>query len=156
MICTLSKQHAESRGYDDALMFDWRGQVAEATGANVFFVTRGRASHADARLLPRRDHAPDGDGPRPAGAGSRSIERAIWPEELESFEQMFLTGTARRSDVRPVGGAVEFRGRRPVAPAGQGLRRPGQRPDPERLAFSGQPGRVGDVADPIGYNLGEQ
>ena len=38
MICTLSKQHAEQRGFNDALMFDWRGRVAEATGANVFFV----------------------------------------------------------------------------------------------------------------------
>ncbi len=38
MICTLSRQTAEARGFDDALMFDWRGQVSEATGANVFFV----------------------------------------------------------------------------------------------------------------------
>ena len=42
MICTLSKHAAEAKGYADALMFDWRGQVAEATGANVFFVKDGK------------------------------------------------------------------------------------------------------------------
>src|SRR3546814_6067178 len=41
MICTLSKHKAEARGYNDALMFDWRGQVAEGTGANAFFVKDG-------------------------------------------------------------------------------------------------------------------
>ncbi len=41
MIARLSKQHAEDRGFDDALMFDWRGQVAEATGANAFFIRDG-------------------------------------------------------------------------------------------------------------------
>ena len=100
MICTLSKQHAEANGYNDALMFDWRGRVAEATGANVFFVQGRSAPHADPGLLPRRDHPADGDGPCADVAASRCIERAIWPEELESFEQMFLTGTA--VEVTPV------------------------------------------------------
>jgi branched-chain amino acid aminotransferase len=93
MICTLSKQHAESRGYDDALMFDWRGRVAETTGANVFFVS-------DSTLhTPIPDCFLDGitrrtimDLARKRGVEVR--ERAIWPEELESFEQMFITGTA--------------------------------------------------------------
>ena len=48
-------------------------------------------------------------------------ERAIWPEELESFEQMFLTGTAAEVTLVQLGRSVELRGRRPVAPAGQGL-----------------------------------
>jgi len=99
MICTLSKQHAESRGYNDALMFDWRGRVAEATGANVFFVGNGTLH------TPVPDCFLDGITRRTVMdlARKRGIEvqeRAIWPEELESFEQMFLTGTA--AEVTPV------------------------------------------------------
>ena len=71
MICTLSKHAAEAKGYDDALMFDWRGQVAEATGANVFFVKDGKIHTPTSRLLPRRHHAPDRDRPGRAGAASR-------------------------------------------------------------------------------------
>jgi len=99
MICTLSKQHAEQGGYNDALMFDWRGRVAEATGANVFFVKEG-ALHT-----PTPDCFLDGITRRTIMdlAQRRGVavnERAIWPEELESFEQMFLTGTA--VEVTPV------------------------------------------------------
>lgn len=93
MIATLSKHHAEDRGFHDALMFDWRGQVAEATGANAFFVREGvlHTPTPDCFLngitrqtvveLARR-------------RGIEVVERAIWPEELESFEQMFITGSA--------------------------------------------------------------
>ena len=93
MICTLSRQHAESRGFEDALMFDWRGQVAEATGANVFFVADG-ALHT-----PTPDCFLDGITRRTVmdlarRRGVDVFERAIWPEELESFEQMFITGSA--------------------------------------------------------------
>jgi branched-chain amino acid aminotransferase len=93
MICTLSRQHAEARGFDDALMFDWRGQVAEATGANTFFVRDG-ALHT-----PTPDCFLDGITRRTVidlarRRGVEVIERTIWPEELESFEQMFLTGSA--------------------------------------------------------------
>ncbi len=93
MICTLSRQQAEARGYDDALMFDWRGQVAEATGANAFFVKDG-ALHT-----PTPDCFLDGITRRTVmdlarQRGVEVIERTIWPEELESFEQMFLTGSA--------------------------------------------------------------
>src|SRR6476619_6649554 len=99
MICTLSKQHAESRGFNDALMFDWRGRVAEATGANVFFV-RENELHT-----PTPDCFLDGITRRTVMdlAERRGVavkERPIWPEELESFEQMFLTGTA--VEVTPV------------------------------------------------------
>jgi branched-chain amino acid aminotransferase len=99
MICTLSKQHAESRGYNDALMFDWRGRVAEATGANVFFVADGTLH------TPVADCFLDGITRRTVmdlarNRGVEVKERAIWPEELESFEQMFLTGTA--AEVTPV------------------------------------------------------
>jgi branched-chain amino acid aminotransferase len=93
MICTLSRQQAEARGYDDALMFDWRGQVAEATGANAFFVRDG-ALHT-----PTPDCFLDGITRRTVmdlarRRGIEVVERTIWPEELESFEQMFLTGSA--------------------------------------------------------------
>lgn len=93
MICTLSKQHAEARGFNDALMFDWRGRVAEATGANVFFVRDGELH------TPVPDCFLDGITRRTVIdlAGRRGIpvqEREIWPEELATFEQMFLTGTA--------------------------------------------------------------
>ncbi|RVT89484.1 branched-chain amino acid aminotransferase [Sphingomonas crocodyli] len=102
MIATMSKHHAEARGYQDALMFDYRGQVAEATGANAFFVKDG-ALHTPTpecflngitrqtviKLAKKR--------------GIEVIERAIWPEELESFEQFFLTGSA--AEIVPVGSA---------------------------------------------------
>jgi len=93
MICTMSRHHAENRGYNDALMFDWRGQVAEATGANAFFVKEGKL------YTPTPDCFLNGitrqtvmDLARRRGV--EVIEKAIWPEELETFEQFFLTGSA--------------------------------------------------------------
>ena len=93
MIATLSKQHADNRGYNDALMLDWRGQVAEATGANAFFVREGKI------YTPTPDCFLDGITRRTVidlarRRGIEVIEKAIWPEELESFEQFFLTGSA--------------------------------------------------------------
>ena len=93
MIASLSKQHADGRGYDDALMFDWRGQVAEATGANAFFIRDG-AIHT-----PTPDCFLNGITRQTVmdlarRRGIEVIERAIWPEELESFEQFFVTGSA--------------------------------------------------------------
>jgi branched-chain amino acid aminotransferase len=93
MIATLSKKHADERGYDDALMFDWRGQVAEATGANAFFIKDG------ALYTPTPDCFLNGitrqtvmDLARRRGV--EVVEKAIWPEELEDFQQMFITGSA--------------------------------------------------------------
>ena len=93
MIASLSKKHADDRGYDDALMFDWRGQVAEATGANAFFVRDGSLH------TPVPDCFLDGITRRTVmdlarRRGIEVVERAIWPDELESFEQMFITGSA--------------------------------------------------------------
>jgi branched-chain amino acid aminotransferase len=93
MIATMSKHHAEARGYNDALMFDWRGQVAEATGANAFFVKDGvlHTPTPDCFLNGiTRQTVMDLAQER----GIQVVERAIWPEELESFEQMFITGSA--------------------------------------------------------------
>jgi branched-chain amino acid aminotransferase len=100
MICTLSKHEAERKGYADALMLDWRGRVAEATGANVFFLKDG-ALHT-----PEPDCFLDGITRRTVirlarARGVEVIERAIMPDELEGFEQCFLTGTA--AEVTPVG-----------------------------------------------------
>ena len=71
MICTLSKHAAEAKGYADALMFDYRGYVAEATGANIFFVKDGELHTPIAGLLPQRHHAPVGDRASPRRARSR-------------------------------------------------------------------------------------
>lgn len=99
MICTLSKHEAESKGYADALMLDWRGQVAEATGANVFFIKDGKIH------TPTPDCFLDGITRRTViglakAQGLEVIERVILPEELSDFEQCFLTGTA--AEVTPV------------------------------------------------------
>jgi branched-chain amino acid aminotransferase len=99
MICTLSKHAAERKGYADALMYDWRGQVAEATGANVFFVKDGKLH------TPTPDCFLDGITRRTViglakARGLQVIERAIMPEEMAGFEQCFLTGTA--AEVTPV------------------------------------------------------
>jgi branched-chain amino acid aminotransferase len=106
MICTLSKHAAEGKGYADALMFDWRGQVAEATGANVFFVKDG-VLHT-----PTPDCFLDGITRRTVidlakRRGFKVVERAIMPEELEGFEQCFLTGTA--AEVTPVSEVGPYR-----------------------------------------------
>ncbi len=99
MICTLAKHEAEDHGYADALMYDWRGQVAEATGANVFFVKDG-VLHT-----PTADCFLDGITRRTVidlarKRGYEVIERAIWPDEMAEFQECFLTGTA--AEVTPV------------------------------------------------------
>ena len=99
MICTLSKHKAEAAGFDDALMFDYRGQVAEATGANIFFVKDGQLH------TPKPDCFLDGITRRTVidiarKHGIEVIERAIMPGEMEGFEQAFLTGTA--AEVTPL------------------------------------------------------
>ena len=102
MIATMSKHRAEDRGFNDALMFDWRGQVAEATGANAFFIRDG-VIHT-----PTPDCFLDGITRRTVidlarKRGIDVVERTIWPEELETFQQMFLTGSA--AEVTHVGSA---------------------------------------------------
>jgi branched-chain amino acid aminotransferase len=99
MICTISRHAAEAKGYADAMMLDWRGQVAEATSANIFFVKDGRLH------TPRADCFLDGITRRTVidlahARGLEVSERAIMPEELDGFEQCFLTGTA--AEVSPV------------------------------------------------------
>lgn len=100
MICTMSKHAAEAKGCSDAMMFDYRGYVAEATGANIFFVKDG-AVHT-----PKPDCFLNGLTRQTVigmlgEKGVKVNERHIMPEELESFEQCWLTGTA--AEVTPVG-----------------------------------------------------
>ena len=99
MICTLSKHAAEAAGYNDALMLDWRGKIAEATGANVFLVQCGKLH------TPTPDCFLDGITRRTVielakKRGYEVIERAIRPEELAKTDEVFLTGTA--VEVTPV------------------------------------------------------
>ncbi|MBY6049468.1 branched-chain amino acid aminotransferase [Vannielia litorea] len=100
MICTMSKHEAEAKGCSDALFMDYRGYVAEATGANIFFVKDGEVH------TPKPDCFLNGIT-RQTVIGmleDRQIkvhERHIMPEELEGFEQCWLTGTA--AEVTPVG-----------------------------------------------------
>ena len=100
MICTLSKHEAEKHGFQDALMLDYRGYVAEATGANVFFIDADDVLHT-----PIADCFLDGITRRTVIAMARSmqmrvVERHIKPEELAGMRECFLTGTA--AEVTPV------------------------------------------------------
>ncbi|MPZ55203.1 MAG: branched-chain amino acid aminotransferase [Rhizobiales bacterium] len=93
MICTISKHRAEKRGCADALMLDWQGRIAECTGANVFFVQDGKIH------TPIADCFLDGITRRTVieiakRRGIEVIERRIMPEELPSFSECFITGTA--------------------------------------------------------------
>ncbi|MEO0392284.1 MAG: branched-chain amino acid aminotransferase [Pseudomonadota bacterium] len=101
MICTLSKHNAESEGFHDALMLDYRGQVAEATGANIFFLMPDGKLHT-----PTPDCFLDGITRRTVidiakYRGLDVVERAIQPEEIKDAQEVFLTGTA--AEVTPVG-----------------------------------------------------
>jgi branched-chain amino acid aminotransferase len=100
MICTMSKHAAEAKGCADALFMDYRGYVAEATGANIFFVKDGVVH------TPTPDCFLNGITRQTVigmltERGIEVIERHILPEELEGFEQCWLTGTA--AEVTPVG-----------------------------------------------------
>ena len=108
MICTISKHAAEAKGYADAMMLDYRGQVAEATGANIFFIKDGVI------------HTPDPDCflngitrqtviELAKRRGLDVIERAIMPEELSTFSECFLTGSAAEvTPVSEIGGKWTF------------------------------------------------
>ena len=100
MICTLSKHEAERQGYTDSLMLDHEGNVAEATGANIFFKDTKGELHT-----PVPDSFLDGITRRTVIEIAKSknikvIERKISPNELKDFEGCFLTGTA--AEVTPV------------------------------------------------------
>jgi branched-chain amino acid aminotransferase len=100
MICTLAKHDAEAEGYDDALMLDWRGQLAEATGANLFLAIDGELH------TPTPDCFLDGITRQTVIGLARDnqikvVERAMWPDELGRATEVFITGTA--AEITPVG-----------------------------------------------------
>ncbi len=105
MICTISKHEAENEGCNDAMMLDYRGQLAEATGANVFLVQNGELH------TPTPDCFLNGITRQTVMGLARKrqikvIERAIMPQELSQTDEVFLTGTA--AEVTPVGQVGEY------------------------------------------------
>jgi len=99
MICTISKHKAEKKGYADAMMLDWQGRVAECTGANIFFIRDG-ALHT-----PIADCFLNGITRQTVIAlakeeGLELIERRIMPDELSTFNECFIVGSA--AEVTPV------------------------------------------------------
>ena len=99
MICTISKHKAEKKGYADAMMLDWQGRVAECTGANIFF-TRDGAIHT-----PIADCFLNGITRQTVIAlakeqGLEVIESRIMPEDLSSYNECFIMGSA--AEVTPV------------------------------------------------------
>jgi branched-chain amino acid aminotransferase len=106
MICTISKHKAERKGYADALMLDWQGRVAECTGANIFFIQDGKIHTpiADCFLAGiTREAAIDLAKRR----GIEVIERRIMPQDLATFSECFITGTA--AEVTPVSEIAQWR-----------------------------------------------
>jgi branched-chain amino acid aminotransferase len=107
MICTMSKHEAEANGCDDALMLDWRGLLAEGTGANIFLVINGELH------TPAPDCFLNGITRKTViglakQRGIKVVERAIKPEELAKADEVFLTGSA--AEVTPVGEIIGERG----------------------------------------------
>ena len=107
MICTLSKHEAESKGYTDSLMLDHEGNIAEATGANIFFKDKNNEVHT-----PIPDSFLDGITRRAVidiakKKGIKVIERKIDPEEIKNFVGCFLTGTA--AEVTPVSQIQDYK-----------------------------------------------
>jgi len=107
MICTMSKHEAEAAGCDDALMLDWRGQLAEGTGANIFLVINGElhTPSPDCFLNGITRQTVIGLAKK---RGIKVIERAVMPEELAKAQEVFLTGSA--AEVTPVGEIIGAHG----------------------------------------------
>lgn len=106
MICTMSKHSAEKHGFDDALMLDYKGRVAEATGANMFLVQNGELHTPTTECILNGitrltiiDLAKE--------AGIKVVEREIQPEEFAKTQEVFLTGSA--AEVTPVGQIDDYK-----------------------------------------------
>jgi branched-chain amino acid aminotransferase len=106
MICTMSKHIAEKNGFNDALMLDYRGYIAEATGANLFFIFDGELH------TPTPDCFLNGLTRQTVmqlarDAGIKVVERHIKPEEIKNADEMFLTGSA--AEVTPIGQIDDYK-----------------------------------------------
>jgi branched-chain amino acid aminotransferase len=116
VICTLAKDEALTAGYQDAFMLDYKGRVAEATGANIFLLLDGELHTPTPECILNgitRQTVMD----LARKKGIKVVERDIWPDELPRAQEVFLTGTA--VEVMPVAGidATEY----PVGPVTNGL-----------------------------------
>jgi branched-chain amino acid aminotransferase len=105
MICTLSKHAAEAEGWHDALMLDYRGQLAEATGANLFLVKDG-VLHT-----PTPDCFLNGITRQTVmdlarARGIQVVERTMWPDELQAADEIFITGSA--AEVTAIGQIADY------------------------------------------------
>jgi branched-chain amino acid aminotransferase len=99
VICTLEKDRAIAAGFDDAVMLDWKGRIAEATGANIFLSIDGKL------VTPTPENFLDGITRRAViglarARGLEVVEREVWPEDLARASDVFLTGSA--SEITPV------------------------------------------------------
>ncbi|MBL4870039.1 MAG: aminotransferase class IV, partial [Robiginitomaculum sp.] len=99
MICTMAKHTASDKGFDDALMLDYKGRIAECTGAHIFFIRDGELH------TPTNDILLDGITRKTVLAlakhrGLKVHARDIYPEELPSFSEVFIVGTA--AEITPV------------------------------------------------------
>lgn len=99
MICTLAKDASTDKGFDDALMLDYKGRIAECTGAHIFFVRDGEIH------TPTNDILLDGITRKAVlmmaeKRGIKVIKRDIWPDELHTFSECFIVGTA--AEITPV------------------------------------------------------
>lgn len=134
MTATLSKHTAESAGYDDALMLDYRGQVAEATGANIFFIDHDNVIHT-----PTPDCFLNGITRQTVielakDNGYTVNVRAITPDELARFDGCFITGTA--AELTPVGAIddIEYQDHAVVRDLKQKYHELVNQPQPEKIA----------------------
>ena len=99
IICTMSKEFAEKKGYHDALMLDYRGYVAEGTGANIFFI-RNKEIHTPIPDCFLNGITRQAVIKMSTSQGFQIIERHIMPEEISKYDEAFLTGTA--AEITPI------------------------------------------------------
>ncbi len=116
IIAGLEKDRALDAGFDDALMLDWKGRIAESTGANIFLVIDG------AIVTPTPDNFLDGITRRAVMGLARRRgwtveERSVWPDDLKRASEVFLCGTA--AEIAPVNSIDAHRFQ--VGPVGQAL-----------------------------------
>ena len=111
MICTLSKDAAQAKGYDDALMYDYKGRVAECTGAHIFLI-RGKELHTPTNDILLEGITHDSVVKLAEKRGYKVFKRDIYPAELDHFDECFVVGTAAEvTPVREIQGIKIYTGR---------------------------------------------